>query len=52
MVIQKYSGLKRIVFATYYSWKGLSHSFINESAFRQEVVLAFVLIPIAFWLDV
>ena len=52
MIIQKYSGLKRIIYATYYSWKGLLHSFTNESAFRQEVVLSFVLVPIACWLDV
>jgi len=52
LVIQKYSGIKRIIYATYYSWKGLVHGFINESAFRQEVVLAFVLVPVANWLDV
>ena len=44
-------GLKRLVLATGYSWKGLRAGWINEEAFRQEVILACVLIPLAIWLD-
>lgn len=46
------TGLKRIVLAAGYSAKGLRATFIHEAAFRQEVVLAAVLIPLACWLDV
>lgn len=46
------TGLKRIVLAAGYSAKGLRSAFINEAAFRQELLLAFVLIPLACWLDV
>jgi diacylglycerol kinase (ATP) len=46
------TGLKRIVLAAGYSAKGLRATFIHEAAFRQEVLLAAVLIPLACWLDV
>ncbi|MBN3495069.1 MULTISPECIES: diacylglycerol kinase [Vibrio] len=45
-------GLKRIKNATRYSFQGLKAAFQNEPAFREEVVLAAVMIPIACWLDV
>jgi len=44
-------GLRRLVLATGYSWKGLRAGWKNEEAFRQEVILACVLIPLAIWLD-
>lgn len=44
-------GLKRLVLATGYSWKGLKSGWQNEEAFRQEVILAVILIPLALWLD-
>jgi len=44
-------GLKRLVLATGYSWKGLRAGWQNEEAFRQEVILAVILIPLALWLD-
>ena len=44
-------GLKRLVLAAGYSWKGLKAGWQNEEAFRQEVILAIILIPLAFWLD-
>ena len=44
------TGIKRILMATLYSWKGLSAAFRKEEAFRQEAILAVVLIPLAFWL--
>lgn len=42
-------GFERIIDATGYSLKGIKHSWINESAFRQEVFLACILIPSAFF---
>jgi len=41
-------GLTRIVHATRYSYRGLVATWHNESAFRQEAVLALVLAPAAF----
>ena len=47
-----HTGLERIIKAAGYSSKGLQAAFLNEAAFRQEVVLALVLIPLACWLKV
>ncbi len=44
------TGLTRIINAYGYSMKGLRAAFINESAFRQESLLALVLTPLAIWL--
>jgi diacylglycerol kinase (ATP) len=44
------TGVRRIIDAFGYSMKGLSASWKYESAFRQEVALAIILIPAAFWL--
>jgi diacylglycerol kinase (ATP) len=44
------SGLRRIINACAYSLDGLKAAFRHEHAFRQEVVLAAVLIPLALWL--
>jgi len=41
------TGLKRIWHALHYSLDGFAAAFQHESAFRQEVVLALVLVPIA-----
>lgn len=46
------TGFKRIIKAAGFSWQGITSSFKNEAAFRQEVLLAAVLIPLAFYLDV
>ncbi len=46
------TGFKRIVLAAGYSAKGLRAAFVNEAAFRQELLLALVLVPLALWLDV
>ena len=43
------TGLKRVVLATKYSMEGLAYAFRNEAAFRQEALLAMVLIPLAIW---
>ena len=52
MAMQKNTGLKRIILATGYSMQGLKSAFQHEAAFRQELVLAAILIPIACFLDV
>ncbi len=44
------SGIRRIAYAAVYSLKGFRGAWASESAFRQEAVLAAVLIPSAFWL--
>ena len=44
------TGLKRIIKAFGYSWQGLKALCKHEAAFRQELVLAVILIPLAFYL--
>lgn len=41
------TGLTRIINATGYSWQGLRAAFKFEAAFRQELLLCIVLLPIA-----
>lgn len=50
--MQKNTGLKRILLAGGYSVNGIRAAFRHEAAFRQELVLAAVFIPVAFWLDI
>ena len=40
-------GLRRIVNAFFYSMSGLKLAYVHESAFRQEILLAAVLLPVA-----
>ena len=42
-------GLNRILYATGYSLQGLRAGW-GETAFRQEALLSFVLLPVSFWL--
>lgn len=42
-------GFERIIDATGYSMQGIQHCWKNESAFRQEVGLACILLPCAFF---
>ena len=44
------TGFKRIWNALFYSLNGISSAWRHESAFRQEMVLAVLLTPAAFWL--
>lgn len=44
------TGLTRIIHAFGYSMKGMRAAFKHESAFRQEVALLIVLVPVAVWL--
>lgn len=46
------TGLQRFLNATRYSLHGFASAFRHEDAFRQEVLLAAILIPIALFLDV
>ncbi len=45
------TGIRRLVNASGYSLAGFKAAFKSEDAFRQEVFLAIVLIPIALYLD-
>lgn len=44
------TGLKRLVNATRYSIAGLAAAARHEDAFRQELLLATVLVPLGLWL--
>lgn len=46
------TGIKRIINATGYSWKGLRSAYRHEAAFRQEVWLAALLVPAGLYLGV
>ncbi|MDZ4184980.1 MAG: diacylglycerol kinase [Desulfuromonadales bacterium] len=50
--MKKNTGLKRIYLAAGFSLKGITTAFRHEAAFRQEVLLAAILLPLAFWLQV
>jgi len=43
-------GVQRVINAVGYSWAGLKAAFMHEAAFRQELCLFALLIPIALWL--
>ncbi|MHB1084786.1 MAG: diacylglycerol kinase [Thiobacillus sp.] len=44
------TGLQRVLNAAGYSWAGLGAAFRHEDAFRQEVWLALLLMPLALYL--
>lgn len=44
------TGIRRIIHATRFSAQGLAYAWKNESAFRQEVSLSLVMVPVALWL--
>lgn len=46
------SGLRRVLNATAYSLDGLRAAWRHEDAFRQELILAAMMIPLALWLPV
>jgi len=43
------TGLKRLLKAFFYSLQGLKAAFVNEAAFRQEVILLIFLVPLGIW---
>ncbi|GMG85747.1 diacylglycerol kinase [Biformimicrobium ophioploci] len=45
-----HTGIGRIIAASRYSSEGLAAAWRNEAAFRQEVALASILIPLGLWL--
>lgn len=45
------TGLRRLINAVGYSYEGFMAAFKHEDAFRQEVLLAIILIPLALYLD-
>ncbi len=51
-MVEKNKGFTRVYKAAYYSYKGFRACFVNEAAFRQELVLALILVPLALWLPV
>ncbi len=44
------TGLRRVWGALFHSLDGLAAAFRHEDAFRQEAVLALVLVPVALWM--
>ncbi len=46
------TGMVRIVHAFFNSCAGLADAWRHESAFRQETLLAAILVPVAFWVPV
>ncbi|MBF0429063.1 MAG: diacylglycerol kinase [Magnetococcales bacterium] len=44
------TGLTRLIHATAYSMAGLRAAWINEAAFRQELMLTVLLSPVGLWL--
>ena len=45
-------GIERIINATFFSLNGLRQTFVNEAAFRQELLLVLILFPAGLWLGV
>ncbi|MCE9687510.1 diacylglycerol kinase [Shewanella sp. AS16] len=45
-------GIKRVFRATGFSMQGLQSAWVNEAAFRQELILALFMLPIALLLDI
>jgi len=50
--MEKNSGIKRLFYASLYSWQGFKSAMANESAFRQELIAALILTSFSFYLDV
>jgi len=44
------TGITRIINAAGYSWAGLKAAFQHEAAFRQELALCVLMIPVGIWL--
>ncbi len=48
MVNKGHTGLRRVVYATVYSWQGFKAAFKHEAAFRQELAVVILALPLAF----
>ena len=51
-MITKRTGILRVLYATYYSLKGLRAAFLSEAAVRQEIFAILIMTPVAFFFDV
>ena len=51
-MITKRTGILRVLYATYYSLKGLRAAFLSEAAVRQEIFAILIMTPVAFFIDV
>lgn len=45
-----FTGVRRLLHATRYSAQGFLHAWRHEAAFRQELALTILLLPLALWL--
>ncbi|WP_022962034.1 diacylglycerol kinase [Halopseudomonas pelagia] len=52
LALKSHGGFGRLLNATGYSLAGLHAALTGEAAFRQLLLLALVLVPLAFWLQV
>lgn len=50
--MEKNTGLKRIFYASQYSWQGLKAALANEAAFQQECAAFILLTVTTFFLDI
>ncbi len=50
MATQGMNGIERLIKATIFSCQGLKAAYKHEQAFRQEIYLTLILIPIGLWL--
>ncbi len=50
--MEKNTGIKRIFYASLYSWQGFKSAITNESAFQQEFITVILLGGLSFFLDV
>jgi len=50
--MEKNTGIKRLIYATRYSWQGLISALSNEAAFKQEFIATLILSAFSFYLDV
>lgn len=50
--VHKNTGFKRVVKALFYSFDGIASTLKHEAAFRQEAILAAILVPLSFFMGV
>jgi len=48
--MNRHNGFTRIIKACGYSIDGFKAAWVNEAAFRQEIILCIILLPLALWL--
>ncbi len=46
----KYTGITRVIKAVGYSLEGIKATWINEAAFRQEILICIIMIPLGIYL--